>query len=203
MAKVHQLEKSLEVLEIMMNSICWFLKLTMESVTDFGGVLPTLDLIIWVRPTDNKTMYSFYEKPNLVIQKVIAMPENMRMSTLNQEMTRRMMNTSEMVPLAKRLEIVDGYGQKLTDSGYGIDQIRRVIVRGLTGYERILHLSKDVTAGGGLCMRVHASMQQEKEQESMASPAKRQRQDEGGSNVHCVRALRLGVMEMPGKHSDH
>ena len=73
------------------------------------------------------------------------MPENMRMSTLNQEMTRRMMNTSEMVPMEQRITVVDDYGQRLTDSGYGIDQIRRVIVGGLTGYERRLHLSKDTT----------------------------------------------------------
>ena len=96
------LEKSLEVLEMMMNSICWFLNLTMESAKDFGGVLPTLDLPIWVRSEDNKTMHSFFEKSmasNMVIQKASAMPENMRMSTLNQEMTRRMMNTSELLPM--------------------------------------------------------------------------------------------------------
>ena len=74
-----------------------------------------------------------------------AIPENMRMITLNQEMTRRMMNTSEIVSLEQRLAVVDGYGQKLTDSGYSIDQIRRVIVGELTGYERRLHLSKDTT----------------------------------------------------------
>ena len=71
------------------------------------------------------------------------MPENMRMSTLNREMTARW----SLCTLAQRLEIVDGYGQKLTDSEYGIDQIRKVIVGGLTGYERRLHLSKDVTNG--------------------------------------------------------
>ena len=59
-------------------------------------------------------------------------------------MTRRMMNTSEMVPLEQRLAVVDGYGQKLTGSGYSTDQIRRVIVGGLTGYERRLNLSKDI-----------------------------------------------------------
>ena len=126
------LEKSLEVMEMMMNSISWFLNLTMESGRDFeGGVLPTLDLVLWVRPEDNKTLYSFYEKPmasNMVIQKTSAMPENMRMSTLNQEMTRRMMNTSELVPMEQRLKVVDEYGQKLTNSGYGLDQVRRVVV---------------------------------------------------------------------------
>ena len=73
------LEKSLEVLERMMNSIFWFLNLTMESAKDFDGVLPTLDLIIWLRQSDNKTMYSFYEKPmasNMVIQMKSAMPED-------------------------------------------------------------------------------------------------------------------------------
>ena len=42
-------DKSLEDVEKMRNSICWFLNLTMESALDFWGVLPTLDPIIWVR----------------------------------------------------------------------------------------------------------------------------------------------------------
>ena len=43
----------------------------MESVDGFGGVLPTLDLTIWVRQADNRTMYRFYSKPmssNSVLQ---------------------------------------------------------------------------------------------------------------------------------------
>jgi hypothetical protein len=59
--------------------------------------------------------------PNMVIHKLSAMPENMKMSTLNQELVRRMMNMSELVPMSLRLNIVDKYGQKLTDSGYGLD----------------------------------------------------------------------------------
>ena len=73
------IEKTLEIMEGMMNSICSFLKLTMESCLDFEGVLPTLDLIIWVRVEDNKTMYSFYSKPmasSKVLQRDCAMPEN-------------------------------------------------------------------------------------------------------------------------------
>ena len=109
------LEKSIEVLQGMMNSITDFLRLTMESKIDFGGTLPSLDLSLWVREEDNMTLYEFYEKPmvtNMVIQRRAALPENMRMSTLNQEMYRRMTNTSELVSLQKRLEIVDDYGQK-------------------------------------------------------------------------------------------
>jgi hypothetical protein len=205
------LDKSLEVLEKMMNSICWFLNLTMESVKDFEGVLPTLDLIIWVRAEDNKTMYSFYQKPmasNMVIQKVSTMPENMRMSTLNQEMTRRMMNTNEMVPMEQRITVVDDYGQKLTDSGYGIEQIRRVVVGGLTGYDRALHLCKDTTNSRWRPLHKSACFNATKRRNkklmaksnwfkrkadddsegnssassSSSSPAKRMRQDEGARN---------------------
>ena len=102
------LEKTTEVFKAMMNSICNFLSLTMETATDFGGVLPTLDLSKWVRH-DNKTMYMFYSKPmasNMVLQSRSAMPENMKIATLNQEVIRRMVNTSEDLDDSIRLEVV-------------------------------------------------------------------------------------------------
>ena len=91
------LEKTTEILKAMMNSICNFLSLTMETEVDFNGVLPTLDLSIWVRE-DNKTMYMFLLKPmasNMVLQSRNAMPENMKIATLNQEVIRTMVNTSD------------------------------------------------------------------------------------------------------------
>ena len=145
------LAKTIEIMKMMMNSICSFLKLTMESEVDFGGVLPSLDLTLWVRKEDNCTLYAFYEKPmasNMMIQKTSAMPENMRMSTLNQEMYRRMTNTSELVTMSKRVEIVDLYGQKLTNSGYRLDQMRRAMVGGLVRYERRLLQSRQNPEGG-------------------------------------------------------
>jgi hypothetical protein len=89
------LEKTLEVMEQMMNSVCDFLNLTIESILDFDGVLPTLDLTIWTREEDNKTMFLFYTKPmssNTVLQRKSAMPENMKVASLNQEVIRRMLN---------------------------------------------------------------------------------------------------------------
>ena len=80
----------------------------------FGGVLPTLDLVIWVDEYNN-TIYSFYEKPMvspMVLHKRSAMPEGIRRATLNQELIRRMVNTSELVDNEKRVEIVDDYVQK-------------------------------------------------------------------------------------------
>jgi hypothetical protein len=46
-----------------MNSICGWLKLTMETEEMFDGKLPTLDVMIWVEETTNLIMFSFYEKP--------------------------------------------------------------------------------------------------------------------------------------------
>ena len=90
------LQKTMQILEGMMNSICDWLNFTMESVDDFGEKIPTLDLNIWVKE-DNMVVYIFYQKPmasSMVIHKRSAMPENMRMATLNQEVIRRMINTS-------------------------------------------------------------------------------------------------------------
>ena len=139
------LQKTMQIMEGMMNSICEWLKLTMESVDDFGGMLPTLDLNIWVRE-DNMVVYIFYEKPmasSMVVQKRSAMPENMRVSTLNQEVIRRMLNTSERLDDTHRIKAVDDYSQKLCNSGYDKEYTRKIIIGGLTGYERKLALSKD------------------------------------------------------------
>ena len=81
------LEKTIEVIRCMMNSVCDFLTLTMESILDFDGVLPTLDLSIWVAES-NMTMYMFFSKPmasNMCLQQRSAMPENMKIATINQE----------------------------------------------------------------------------------------------------------------------
>ena len=139
------LQKTVEILHGMMNQTCDFLTIKMESVDDFGGVPPTLDLQLMVRRY-NLTMYLYFEKPmssNMVIQRSSSMPENMLVSSLNQEMTRRMMNTSEQLDIDKRVGVVNDYAQKLINSGFGIDQSRTIIVGGLVSYERRVKISKD------------------------------------------------------------
>ena len=64
------------------------------------------------------------------------MPENTKMATLNQEMIRRMVNTSELVDIKKRLEVIDNYTRKLINSEYDLEV-------GLKGYERMLSVSLD------------------------------------------------------------
>ena len=62
------------------------------------------------------------------------MPEGVRRASLNQEMVRRMVNTSALVSIEKRIEIVDDYAQKLINSEYSIEEARKCIVGGLKGY---------------------------------------------------------------------
>ena len=75
------------------------------------------------------------------IQKRSAMPKNGRMATLNQELVRRMLNTSKDLDMEERMMVVDKYCQKLADSGYLGDQMKRVVKGGLKGYERRRNLS--------------------------------------------------------------
>ena len=140
------LQKTTEILQSLMNSVCGWLVLTMETEDMFeSGLLPTLDLEIGVME-DNKIIYYYYEKPmvpNMVLHRRSAMPENTRRSTLNQELIRRMVNTSEMASLERRIDIINKYAQKLINSEYSVPQARKAIVEGLKGYERLLSLSRD------------------------------------------------------------
>ena len=56
-----------------------------------------------------------------------------------------MVNTSELVDIQTRLEVVDDYAQKLLNSEYTLKETREIIIGGLKGYERLLSLSKDKT----------------------------------------------------------
>ena len=52
-----------------------------------------------------------------------------------------MLNTSEDLDMKERVVVVDEYCQKLSDSGYQVDQVKKVVTGGLTGYERRRNLS--------------------------------------------------------------
>ena len=53
-----------------------------------------------------------------------------------------MLNTSERLEDTRRIGIVDDYARNLMNSGYDLNYTRKVMVGGLTGYERKLGLSK-------------------------------------------------------------
>ena len=68
---------------------------------------------------DNLIIYKFFEKPmtaNTVLHQRTAMPEDSKIRSLANDLTRRMLTTSERVPDSIRREIVDMYAQKLLNS---------------------------------------------------------------------------------------
>ena len=60
------------------------------------------------------------------------MEENARNQILLQEMVRRLMNTSEGLP--EEEYSADNYAEKLKNSGYSLEQIRRILLAGIKGY---------------------------------------------------------------------
>ena len=64
------------------------------------------------------------------------MSDNINRSTLTQEIIRRLMNTSEMVPQKDRNEVIEKFIEKMERSGFSKDKIKEIVIAGLLGYER-------------------------------------------------------------------
>ena len=125
------LARACELLRVSMNMLYRFLNVTIESVEDFvDSRLPTLDFKIWV-DDQNIIHYTFFEKPtssNQMIQQESALPENIKMATLNSEVVRRMQNVSELLPVEERVEVLDNLAQKVTNSAYKLEKVRQILV---------------------------------------------------------------------------
>ena len=119
-------ERTMNILHGTMMGLENFLNFTMETHENFdSGWLPTLDTDIRVTE-QNIVDYNFYEKPmasNMCIQKKSAMEENSKMKTLANDLTRRLLNTSERLSMDERIKVVDDYSQKLFNSGYTLEQV--------------------------------------------------------------------------------
>ena len=131
------LERTREILAGTMGGIEDFLKFTTETEEDFeDGWLPTLDTAIRISE-DNQILFKYWEKPtssNRTIQMRTALGENQKIQILTQEMIRRLGNTMEGLEDGLYCRIVDDFSQKLYNSGYGEEQIRRIIVAGIRGW---------------------------------------------------------------------
>ena len=68
--------------------------------------------------------------------------EDAKIRSLTNEVIRRMVTTSKTTPEETRCQILDRLAQKMANSGYGVLQIRRVILAGIKGYEKMLRLEK-------------------------------------------------------------
>ena len=148
-----------------MNSIFPNIQFTTEIPEDFPDRrLPTLDCSCWLEDNSKvsggddwqegdspwrrpRIMYSFFEKemnsPFCILEKS-ALPDNTKISSLSQEVVRRMLHTSELVPQEERNQVVEKFVSKLKLSGYRDDQVREIVKAGLKGYERKLGKAKNM-----------------------------------------------------------
>ena len=130
-----------------MTGIEEYLEFTVESAMDFEEEwLPTLDTSLKVSK-DNTILYRFFEKTttsSMTVQMNTAMEENTKMMIVAQDLVRRLLNSKESLGAEERMRVVDGYAQKLLNSGYSQDQTRRILVRGIKGYEgKVLRCKKE------------------------------------------------------------
>ena len=58
------------------------------------------------------------------------------------DLTRRLLNTSESLGMNAKVKVVDMYSQKLTNSGYRVDQVKRIVINGIKGYEKRVQESR-------------------------------------------------------------
>ena len=79
---------------------------------------------------------------NSVLHARTAMPEDAKIRSLANDLTRRMLTTSERIDDAIRRGIVDDFAKKLLNSVYIIPVTRKIILAGIKGYEKKLKNSK-------------------------------------------------------------
>ena len=71
------------------------------------------------------------------------MGEDAKLQILSNDLIRRLRNSSEELGKGAKIEIVDNYAQKLANSGFRGEQLRRIITNGIRGYEGKLRRCKE------------------------------------------------------------
>ena len=130
-----------------MKGLYGFLEFTTETEEDFADSwLPTLDTKLRVMP-NNQVDYCFYEKPTtspVTVRKESALEENSKVQILSNNLIRMYYNTREESSTEVKTKIIDDYARKLLTSGYKLDQIRRIVLGGIRGYEGKLRRSREL-----------------------------------------------------------
>ena len=63
------------------------------------------------------------------------MEENSKFKIVSNDLVRRLYNTMDEIEPEEKWKIIDNYSQKLLDSGYSIEQVRKIIVNDIKEYE--------------------------------------------------------------------
>ena len=139
-------------LKDIMESVFKEFKFEMETQEDHeSNTLPTLDYQTFMAEDGKTVLYFYFEKSvgkKFVINKESALGEGVKVSTLSQEVVRRMKTTSRLLDTSVRVNIINTFTRKLERSGYQAKQIREIISAGLCGYEKIV--KKAERTGGNI-----------------------------------------------------
>ena len=83
-------------------------------------------------------MFKFYEKEtssSKTVQKRSAMEENSKQKILANDLIRRLSNSMEQLGKDERLRKVDGSAVKLLNSRFKVEQVRKIVINGIKGFE--------------------------------------------------------------------
>jgi hypothetical protein len=86
----------------------------------------------------NQIKYSFYEKPmasNRCLQADTALNHNCLIRSLGNEVVRRLDSFSGSMGMGEKIETLDGFSQKLMNSGHKVVTIRSILISGIKGYK--------------------------------------------------------------------
>ena len=73
---------------------------------------------------------------NTVLHAKTAQSDSTKFASLSQEVVRRLLHTSRSLPLSHRIENLEKFSQKMTNSGHTRDYIKKVMTNGIQKYEK-------------------------------------------------------------------
>ena len=84
-------------------------------------------------------LFDFFEKPmstNMVLHAKTAQSQSVKFASLTQEVVRRLLHTSRMLPLSNRMENLERLATKMATSGHKPKYIRSVMIAGIIKFEK-------------------------------------------------------------------
>ena len=129
----------MEIIKDIANSIHDMIEFTVDVPSNYAdGKMPVLDMKVWMNDK-SEIDFMFYEKPTkaqVVISKDSALPHNIRMKTLTQEIFCRLHNTRSTVLQFYKVDILNDFMLKLKWSGYSESERLSILQGGLNTYDK-------------------------------------------------------------------
>ena len=139
--------RTMNVIRKVADEVHDMIKFTVDAPSNHSDKkMPVLDLKVWLDVENQAINYIFYENPTkskLVISKTSALPQNMKMKTLTQEVFRRLHNTKQSIMNEFKYDLLNSYMQKLKSSQYSENERLTILKGGISTYENIRRLEEE------------------------------------------------------------